>query len=173
MTTTNDTPSTTGKGEISRLVATARDIGKPDHYTGKRSWLRYQTGMQLEVVTDPSDLSDIQAAIMHNVSGGGFSFWSRKRLLAGATIYLREFSGDESQEWARAAVCHCTVGIRGYLIGAAFEDPVPQDGGNTESVDAAPQVQRAEVATPAGGYQPAPSAPRHGLKGWFGRRRDR
>ena len=57
---------------------------------------------------------------MHNVSDSGFALWSRKELYRRTTIYVREFSEDNSRPWLRALVTHRTRGILGYLLGAKF-----------------------------------------------------
>ncbi|MGB2984898.1 MAG: PilZ domain-containing protein, partial [Phycisphaerae bacterium] len=62
-------------------------------------------------------------AIMHNISEGGFAFWSKRQLRQDGSVYVREFSADNSAPWLPACVTHCTVGIKGYLIGAAFDPP--------------------------------------------------
>ena len=101
-----------------QLVAVA--VGKPDHYTGKRAGLRYTAGVQLDITTDPSSVSAVQIATMHNASEGGFSFWTRTRMTKGDTLFVREFSSDKPNEWVRTRVCHCTQGIKGFLVGAEF-----------------------------------------------------
>ena len=60
---------------------------------------------------------------MHNVSDGGFAFWSKKVVRRHTTLFVREYTDDISQGWLRARVIHCTVGIWGYFIGAAFKQP--------------------------------------------------
>lgn len=76
--------------------------------------------MQLDVTTDAADDSCAWPVTMHDISDRGFAFWSKRRLRNGACIFVREFSADNSSPWLPARVTHCTVGIRGYLIGAEF-----------------------------------------------------
>ena len=106
--------------EIDRIVATAGQVGEPDLYAGKRHSTRFAEGMQLEVTTDPTNPRASWGVCMHNISEGGCAFWSRRKLEIRSAIYVREYSGDEKQPWLRGYVTHCTVGIRGFLIGAAF-----------------------------------------------------
>lgn len=110
--------------EIQRLVTTAGADGEPDDYTGQRCATRFAVGMQLDVTTDPSFPGSTWPVIMHNISEGGFAFWSKRQLRQGATIFVREFSSDNSAPWLPAHVTHCTVGIKGYLVGASF-GPTP------------------------------------------------
>lgn len=113
---------------VSELVSSAKEIGEVDESPGKRRWIRYRAGMQLEVTSDTREPCKIQPVIMHSASGGGFAFWARKPLRVKSLIFVREYSSDVPNDWLAACVCHCTVGIRGFLVGAAFEDPAqPMD----------------------------------------------
>jgi len=111
--------------EIRRLVTTAGEDGEPDEYTGKRNSTRFAVGMQLDVTTDPAVPSCSWPVIMHNISDQGFAFWSKRQLRNGGDIWVREFSADNSAPWIPAKVTHCTVGIKGYLVGAEFTAPLP------------------------------------------------
>lgn len=122
-------PDLSTQQEVSRLVNKAREEGRPDTFLGKRRWVRYQLGLRLEVTTGGSTPSDTWAAVMHNISGGGFGFWSRRKLELGDCIFVREWTESRSGEWLPAWVTHSTVGIQGYLIGARFEDPCDPDEG--------------------------------------------
>ncbi|UCG32983.1 MAG: hybrid sensor histidine kinase/response regulator [Phycisphaerales bacterium] len=119
-----DTASPAARGEISRLIAFARQHGEADTYLGKRKWVRYSLGMPLEVTTDPDNPSAAWRVIMHNISGGGFGLWSKQSVAPRSTIYVREHGQDHAAEWLPAFVRNCIVGIRGYLIGAAFIHPI-------------------------------------------------
>ena len=68
-----------------------------------------------------------QARFMHNVSERGFAFWSKKEVPRRNHVFLREFSDGKPHPWLPTHVTHCTVGIRGYLIGAAFDPPPSAD----------------------------------------------
>ena len=123
----NDMPPAAGEREIRRLVETAEEGGQRDEYTGKRAAKRFAVGMQLDVTTDATEPDCTWPVIMHNVSGGGFAFWSKRQLRTGCEIHVREFTGDDPMPWLPACVTHCTVGIKGYLVGAQFEaDPETQ-----------------------------------------------
>jgi len=89
--------------------------------------MRFSAGMRLEVTTDPGVPSAAVHVTMQNVSEGGFSFWSKRELRQHTPLFVREFSTESDREWVAARVRHCTVGIRGYLIGGGFENPTPED----------------------------------------------
>ena len=109
--------------EIQKLVTSAQQQGSPDCYTGKRRWMRFTAGMRLEITTDPGVPSDSLHVTMQNVSEGGFSFWSKHELKQHKSLFVREFSSVGDREWVPAQVRHCTSGIRGFLIGAEFDNP--------------------------------------------------
>ncbi len=110
-----------GRSEIKRLVEAAGGLGDPDGYAGKRGSTRFAKSLQLEVTTDPENFPASRVAAMHNISTDGVAFWSKKDASRGSTLYVREFCSEEvPHPWLQAQVTHCTVGIRGYLIGVAF-----------------------------------------------------
>ncbi len=121
MTTFDHLETGEDQDEITRLVTSAREEGEGDDHAGHRTALRFAAGMQLDVTPDPGDSSRSWPVTMHNVSDSGFAFWSRRQLLKSDPIWVREFSADNSAPWIRAQVTHCTVGIRGYLVGAHFD----------------------------------------------------
>lgn len=127
MTTTSNSSSTSDAQEIQKLVTSAQQQGVPDCYTGKRRWLRLSAGMRLEISTDPEVPSASVHVTMQNVSEGGFAFWSKRELRQDTPLFVREFSTEGDREWVAAKVRHCTAGIRGYLIGGEFENPMPED----------------------------------------------
>ena len=106
------------KNEIARLVADAKEFGEADAYDGKRDDMRVTDGLQLEVRTNP--IGPSAAVAMQNVSDGGFAFWSKTKMFQRDMLFVRQFSEDNACPWLPAQVTHCTVGIRGFLIGAAF-----------------------------------------------------
>jgi hypothetical protein len=121
------TPSTGDAREIQRLLGTAKQVGRPDHYQGKREHTRFSAGMKLEITTDPMISSASYHVVMQNLSGGGFAFWSKRELRPHSPIFVREFSNDNENDWVAAEVRHCTTGLRGYLVGAEFEHATPDD----------------------------------------------
>jgi len=123
MKNTNGKPPEEVKAAISHLVEAAGAEGEPDSYAGKRLSTRFADGMRLEVSLDPKSPKGSWAVFMHNVSDGGFAFWSKQKLPARTPLYVREFSDDESAAWVGATVQHCSTGIRGFLVGAAFDRP--------------------------------------------------
>jgi hypothetical protein len=106
--------------EIARLIESASEMGELDGYNGKRESPRVVDSLQLEVTPDPDGPKRSTAVSMHNVSATGCAFWIRKKLRVGETVFLREFSGDNSRSWLSAHITHCTLGIRGYMIGTSF-----------------------------------------------------
>jgi hypothetical protein len=124
--------STSDAQEIQKLVTSAQQQGTPDRYTGKRRRTRFAAGMRLEITTDPAIPSSSSHVVMQNVSEGGFAFWSKRALRQHAPLFVREFSRDGDGEWMPAQVRHCTVGIRGYLVGAEFENSLPEDEADTQ-----------------------------------------
>ena len=119
--------STSDAQEIQKLITSAQEQGTPDRYTGKRRWMRFSAGMRLEITTDPGVPSASVHVTMQNVSEGGFSFWSKRELRQHTPLFVREFSAEGDREWVAAQVRHCTTGIRGYLVGAEFENLPPED----------------------------------------------
>lgn len=147
--------------EVNYLVGIAKEQGEPDSYAGKRTWTRYRAGMRLDVTNDPADPSAICSAIMENVSAGGCSFWTKRRLPHNTRVHVREFPTDEETEWLSAAVHHCTVGIRGFLIGVAFDD-VPAGQAPQSDMQACPSEPVQHVP------EVPPSLPvKRGLGDWF------
>ena len=112
---------------ISKLLKDAREQGVADSYSGKRCGVRYRAAMQLDSTTDTDDRTADWPVTMHNVSGGGCAFWSRQELVTGTPILIRPFGSDDEGGWIPACVQHCANGLRGYLVGAAFDDPLPPD----------------------------------------------
>jgi len=121
--------------EIQRLVETAQRIGQADNYDGKRRFTRFAAGTRLEVKSPSTEWRGTLQVNMQNVSEGGFAFWSRRHLSQHTRLLIREFSSTEQNEWLPATVRHCTVGLRGYLVGAAFDDPAG-DKSPTNRLDA-------------------------------------
>ncbi|MCO6435836.1 MAG: PilZ domain-containing protein [Phycisphaerae bacterium] len=112
----------TAMEEIRRLVESAKEGGEPDHYMGKRQDLRVSVGTMLEATIAPKlAIAKRWPITMHNVSEGGFGFWSKQKFEINDVLYVREFTPNNSGKWLTARVTHCTVGIRGFLIGVAFE----------------------------------------------------
>lgn len=128
MTSSNqDNVLETDAREIARLVGKARETGRPDDFFGKRGWRRYELGLRLEVTTGSGQPEDTWEVTMHNISGGGFGFWSKRPLAEYEQIFVREWSDAETTDWLAAHVAHCTTGVQGYLVGASFENPAAPD----------------------------------------------
>lgn len=136
---------------VSRLVAIARQKGEPDAFEGKRQWVRYTIGLRLEATRDPNKSWASWSVVTHNVSGGGIGFWSKHKLTLGTSVHVREWTDNNSGEWLPAKVTHCAVGIRGYLIGAAYLNPRPPDGDVHPDADAIARSGASGQANSEGG----------------------
>ena len=143
-------PDCENQREIARLVESAREHGEPDAFPGKRRWPRYTMGMRLELTTDRLKPDSAWPVVMHNVSGGGFGFWSQRELQKSNRLFVREWTEDNSTPWLAAVVTHCTLGIGGHLVGAAFEAPLPTDDSEVD-----PPAEA--VAVDAAGARPNPA----------------
>lgn len=108
------------KQEIARWICNAEQNGEFEHYAGKRHATRFGDGMLLQVTVNPSVPTGRWNVYMHNVSEGGFAFWSKKDVAFRATIYVRDATAEGNGGWIEAWVTHCTRGLRGFLVGASF-----------------------------------------------------
>ncbi|MCH7632619.1 MAG: PilZ domain-containing protein, partial [Planctomycetes bacterium] len=115
------------EGLPSRLLERAVEIGEPDTYAGKRAWTRYRLGMRVEATTDPTRPSASWHVNIHNVSGGGIAFWSTEKLPIASAVWIRDCVENEKPRWLKGRVAHCTVGMRGHLIGVAFDERTSPD----------------------------------------------
>ena len=106
--------------EVDRLINAAGEGGEADWYGGKRHSTRVSEPIQLEVCEDLQVPGKSWPVSMHNISAGGFALWSKRKVEPKKRLYVREFTEYGSATWLPAYVTHCTVGIRGFLIGAAF-----------------------------------------------------
>ncbi|MFQ5590648.1 MAG: ATP-binding protein [Phycisphaerae bacterium] len=136
--------STTGGSTTIGLLELARNQGDRDTYAGKRRWVRYTLGMQIDVTTDPTVDGETWSVITHNVSGGGIGFWSKRELEVGSEVYILDHAAGTTPTWLPARVAHCTVGLRGYLIGASFDNPLLPE----EVTDEEPQKTTEEPVDP-------------------------
>jgi signal transduction histidine kinase/DNA-binding response OmpR family regulator len=119
--------STPQQAEVAQLATLARECGTPDPYRGKRRWTRYAVGMTLEAKASSDPSAERWQVVTHNISGGGIGFWSKQKLPPRSKVWLREWTRDNSAPWLPALVMHCIMGIRGYLIGARFDDACSPD----------------------------------------------
>ena len=90
------------KNEVARFVASTGQDGAPDLYTGKRNSTRFSEGIMLDVTTDPGRPSAESTVYMHNVSDGGFAFWSRQKIMPRTVLFVREYSDDGSNPCVQA-----------------------------------------------------------------------
>jgi len=130
MSTGDNTVQVGGKSEIRRLIRAATDAGAPDRYRGKRHFSRVASALTLEASQSPGNPREIYGITMHDISEGGVAFWSRRVFSIRTPIYVREYTPAKPGVWLAAEVTHCTLGIRGYLIGVRFaitpdESPAP------------------------------------------------
>lgn len=106
--------------EVERLVKLARKEGEEDNYPGKRKATRISNGLSLELTDNPTHPSAINYVTMNDVSLSGLSFWSRQKASYASQIYIRFYVDDTPSQWIPALVKHCSVGLRGHVIGAEF-----------------------------------------------------
>lgn len=123
----SDSPTPAKAEEHGRLVDAASRDGTADDYGGKRLDTRFAAGMLLDLSTDPEDPSASWSGQMHNISDEGIGFWSKRQLVCRSNVYIREFAHQGSNPWLLARVAHCAFGIRGYLIGARFDQEAGQE----------------------------------------------
>jgi hypothetical protein len=115
-------PTINSPKEIERLVGCASTSGRPDRYTGKRKWPRFLAEIPFEATLNPSKQDETWTVSLHNISLGGVALWSKRRLDLHERFFVRQCPIDTDTEWLPATVCHCTAGIRGFLLGATFAD---------------------------------------------------
>ena len=126
-----------------RLRDAAASQGEPDCYTGKRSRIRFNAALQLDASVDQPDTPETWPVIMHNASGGGCAFWSKRWIAVGTQLLVRQFTPGHDEAWMPGQVQHCTPGLRGFLVGVEFDNPAPPDehvGGESEGL-LAPAVE--------------------------------
>jgi len=102
---------------LSRVCANA----DPDSYSGKRDTTRFSEGVSLEVILDPKKPTRISNVYMHNASQGGCAFWAKKKIEPRTPVRLRAYTEEGEDPWIETSVTHCTVGIRGFMVGVAFD----------------------------------------------------
>ena len=110
------------EGQRSRLLERAVETGERDTYAGKRAWTRYRLGMRVEATTDLLRPSASWHVNIHNVSGGGIAFWSTANLPIQSAVWTRDCDEKAKPQWLKGRVAHCTVGMRGHLIGLALDE---------------------------------------------------
>jgi len=113
--------------DVPGLLELARDEGSPDVFAGKRAYARYTIGVSTKLTTDPVSKSDAWSVVTHSISGGGVGLWSRERLDTGTAVHVLDVNDSAGNMWLPGHVQHCSVGIRGYLIGVSFDYPLPPD----------------------------------------------
>lgn len=112
---------------VPAILQYAHDEGTKDVFAGKRAYGRYNIGVSTELTTNPAEASASWSVVTHNVSGGGVGVWSRQRLAPGTPVHVRDTSNAHGADWLPGSVEHCSVGLRGYLLGISFDFPVSAD----------------------------------------------
>jgi hypothetical protein len=79
----------------------------------------------LDITTEPKGPAEWRTVYMHNVSLGGCAFWSKRALSHKTAVWVRQVVESGQAPWLAAEVSHCTVGIRGFLIGVSFGQAAP------------------------------------------------
>jgi hypothetical protein len=113
--------------EIARILTDAAGKGAGDFYGGKRSHRRFFASGPFEMDANTAEGPMVFPVTLHDISASGLACWCKHRLAEKTPLRLREFSCDDSGVWLSAKVTHCTLGIRGFLVGAAFEHPAGDD----------------------------------------------
>ncbi|MCB9851240.1 MAG: PilZ domain-containing protein [Phycisphaerales bacterium] len=124
---TNPNNVTTEAQEIKRLLRTATHESIGDFYGGKRRHQRFRSAHAFEADVSHDNGREIVPVALQDISATGLACWSKHKLKEEAVVRVREFTSDDSGVWINARVTHCTPGIRGYLIGAAFDTPASED----------------------------------------------
>ncbi len=137
MATSQTTFNATASARKPQLLNRAKNEGKRDVYSGKRTWTRYIIGARVKVSLDPTRPSAAWDVSLHNISGGGVGFWSTKEIEESQTIYILDTDG-QAPIWLAARVAHCSMGMRGHLIGAMFLEPIGIDEDLNENNDEGP-----------------------------------
>ncbi len=119
MTTQHHSSDRPQKGEMHRLIRSVSPTAETDHYAGKRHHLRLAEGMLFDAALDPEHPATVWPVTVCNLSEGGLGFWSKRPLVPGNRLHVREFSAEGDRPWLAVRVTHCTRGIQGYLIGVA------------------------------------------------------
>ena len=143
-----DPSEDSGTPGVNQLVDAARQYGADDQYAGKRNGTRYRAGMPLEVSTDPNNPAVTTSVIMENASSGGCSFWSRRELAPGGVVFVRQFLPDGVGNWLPAEVHHCTMGLRGFLVGVAFATKEQQETAACAAPHNASSTSRVQGSAP-------------------------
>ena len=140
-------PTDTQCDGLTLLLAKAREYGEADAFKGKRHWPRYNIGMRLEVRLAEGHRGQPWSVTMHNIAGGGLGFWSRDDLKFDTAMQIREWSPDGTNEWLPVRVLHSSLGISGYLVGAAFE--TAQEAGSAPPEPSKIQKEQTQSTTSA------------------------
>lgn len=115
--------------EVARLIRSLRKKGGADFYSGKRRDQRFSDVVPLETTLTPNNPAARKNAYLHNISESGIAWWCKDRISERSTVYIRWLTDDGPGPWLATRVTHCTVGIRGFLVGSAFvleNLPAPQ-----------------------------------------------
>ncbi len=125
------------QAEIIRLLRLATDESIGDFYGGKRRHLRYRLFRPFDAEQVDAAEPETLAAHLQDISTSGVSFWCKNEIEESATVRIREYDSDREDGgvWISARVTHSTPGIRGHLVGAAFDHPVPEDAIPVEEFD--------------------------------------
>ncbi|MCH8220486.1 MAG: PilZ domain-containing protein [Proteobacteria bacterium] len=127
------------------------EIGEPDTYAGKRAWTRYRLGMRVEATTDPTRSSASWHVNIHDVSGGGIAFWSKEKRPIASAVWVRDYIEKDRRKWLKGRVAHCTVGLRGHLIGLALDEKTSPDSHAPVPMNCVDSDTEALVPIPASG----------------------
>ena len=121
-----DCPYGDGAG-LAALMSRALQVNDADTYNAKRDALRFDFEAPLEIRTETDQESEQTLCVkMENISQRGVAFWTHFDLEIGTALDIREWTSSGERMWLPASVAHSTRGLRGFLIGARFDEPLPE-----------------------------------------------
>lgn len=142
-------------GKIPAIFELARNDGKIDAFAGKRAFTRYAVGLSTQLTLNPNGPDAPWSVVTHNVSGGGVGLWSRERLSTGTAVYIRDLNDNREDTWLPGRVRHCSVGLRGYLLGIELDTPtlepneLPITDEDADGTDGTDDASGAESLSPS------------------------
>lgn len=102
------------------LLLEASTEGVQDAFLVRRQHQRHCHDSRLEWRTDGA----LHPATLADVSSGGMALWVREKVAHGTEISVRRWPGEGDEGWISGVVRHCEQGLKGYLVGVRFAQPV-------------------------------------------------
>ena len=111
---------------IRDLLIEASLEGSEDVYLVRRKHQRHTHDIRLEWQNDEAD-DQLMAGVLADISQAGLALWVREKLKMGDEIVVRRWPGRDEDVWIPGEVRHCELGLKGYLVGVRFAQPVHFD----------------------------------------------